>query len=170
MRSVAFLPQKLARTQKRQCPLLPPYDVGPLVDQNRQVPIGLNPPLIHMADHRFRGRTYGQPLFQLLACRFGYPRQLGVESLHMLFFLLEKALGNKEREVSVAMPCLLKPAVQFLLDMLPYFVTVRFEYDTAAHWRIIHQICFFNYIDIPAGKILSLRSNLRYELLLLICH
>ncbi|MNP86225.1 hypothetical protein D3C76_1863300 [compost metagenome] len=68
----------------------------------------------------------------------------------MILFLLEKALRNKHREIGVTVTCSLQAAVHFLLDVLPDFVALRFEYDTAADRRIIHQVCFFDYINIPA--------------------
>ncbi|MNC54711.1 hypothetical protein D3C75_1042060 [compost metagenome] len=53
MGGVAFLPEKLARADERQCPFLPADYVGPLIDQDRQITVRLNPFGIHMADHRF---------------------------------------------------------------------------------------------------------------------
>ncbi|MMZ68756.1 hypothetical protein D1872_314830 [compost metagenome] len=68
------------------------------------------------------------------------------------------------------MPRLLEAAVKFRLDMFPDLIAVRLEYDAAANRRIIHQVRFFDHIDIPAGKILPLRGYFRYELFLLVCH
>ncbi|MNL34079.1 hypothetical protein D3C87_1560260 [compost metagenome] len=53
MGGVAFLPEKLARADERQCAFLPADYVRPLIDQDRQITVRLNPFGIHMADHRF---------------------------------------------------------------------------------------------------------------------
>ncbi|MNI79657.1 hypothetical protein D3C73_1361300 [compost metagenome] len=84
----------------------------------------------------------------------------------MILLLLEKALRNEHREIRVAVSGSFEPAVHFLLDMFPDLVAFRFEYGTAADRRIIHQIRFFDYINIPAREILVLWRNFRNELLI----
>ena len=62
---VPFLPEKLGRPQKHPRPQLPADDVGPLVDENRQVAIRLHPVGVHGADDRLAGGPHDQRLFQL---------------------------------------------------------------------------------------------------------
>ncbi|MNJ00340.1 hypothetical protein D3C73_1596480 [compost metagenome] len=51
----------------------------------------------------------------------------------MLLLFLEEALGDKEREVGVAVTGLLEPSIQVLLAELPDFIAVRLEHDAAAN-------------------------------------
>ena len=65
VRRVAFLPEKLGRAQEQPRAHFPAHDVGPLVDQQRQVAIALDPALEGIADDRLRRRPDDQRLFQL---------------------------------------------------------------------------------------------------------
>ncbi|MNN54428.1 hypothetical protein D3C81_1692430 [compost metagenome] len=103
-----------------------------------------------MANHRFRSRANRQTFFQFVPARLRHPWQLRVEAFNMILFLLEKALRNEHRKIRVAVPRFLEAAVHFLLNMLPDFKAVRFEHNTAADRRVVHQIRFFDYINIPA--------------------
>ena len=51
---VAFLPEELCRAQKNARPHFPADDIGPLVDQDRQIAIGLDPLGVTRADDRLR--------------------------------------------------------------------------------------------------------------------
>ncbi len=51
---VAFLPEKFGRAQEQTRPHFPADDVGPLVDEDRQIAIGLHPLRVARADDRFR--------------------------------------------------------------------------------------------------------------------
>ncbi|MNZ60497.1 hypothetical protein D3C78_785680 [compost metagenome] len=59
MGCMSFLPQEFAGAKERQGTLFPTNNVSPLIDQHRQITIGLNPFFVHMANHRLRGRTNG---------------------------------------------------------------------------------------------------------------
>ncbi|MNG17898.1 hypothetical protein D3C84_1019180 [compost metagenome] len=85
----------------------------------------------------------------------------------MFLLLLEEALWNEHREVSVAVSRFLEPAVKIALNVFPQLIAFRTEYDAAANWGVIHQFRFLNDIDIPAGKIFALRRNFRYKTFLL---
>ena len=63
MGCMALLPQELGRAQERPRPQLPTHNIRPLVNQQRQITIGLNPFAECFADHRFRGRTHNEWLF-----------------------------------------------------------------------------------------------------------
>ncbi len=62
---VSFLPQELGGPQKHPRPHFPADDVGPLVDQNRQIAMTLHPLGVRGADDRFAGRANDQRFFQL---------------------------------------------------------------------------------------------------------
>ncbi|MNV66745.1 hypothetical protein D3C71_1595170 [compost metagenome] len=83
----------------------------------------------------------------------------------MLFLFLEKALRNEQRKVSIPVPRFLKAPVHLLLDMLPDLKSIRFEHDTAADRRVVHEVRFLDYIDIPPREVFALRRNLRNKLL-----
>ncbi|MNH39040.1 hypothetical protein D3C79_1001590 [compost metagenome] len=85
----------------------------------------------------------------------------------MLLLLLEEALRNEDRKVSITMPRFLKSAIQIALNILPQLIALRPKYDTAANRRIIHKLCFFNNIYIPSREILALRRNFCYKLFVL---
>src|SRR5690606_32543135 len=85
----------------------------------------------------------------------------------MLFFFLKETFRDKKWEICIAMPGRFEPSIEFPLNIFPYFITLRFETDAASYSRITHQICFFYNIQIPSGKILSLRGNFLYKSLLL---
>ena len=64
MRRMTLLPQEFCSTQKEPCPHLPSDHVRPLVDQDGQVAVGLNPVLISIPYDGFGGRSYDQLLLQ----------------------------------------------------------------------------------------------------------
>ena len=64
---MALLPEELGGAQEQPRAHLPADDVGPLVDQDRQIAIRLHPLGVHGADDRFAGGPHDQRLFQLAA-------------------------------------------------------------------------------------------------------
>ena len=74
-----------------------------------------------MTEYGLRSRTNRQTLFQLLAARLSYPRQLRIKSFNMLFFLLEKALWNKHGEIGVTVSCFLETTIQLIFEYAPKF-------------------------------------------------
>ncbi|CAB4711194.1 unannotated protein [freshwater metagenome] len=65
--AVAFLPQELASPQKQSGSKLPTHHIRPLIQQERQVSIGLNPFGHVLADNRFRGGPHNHRLIEFLA-------------------------------------------------------------------------------------------------------
>ena len=55
MGGVPFLPEKLRRPQEQPGAHLPAHHVGPLIDQNRQIPVGPDPIAERIRDDGFRG-------------------------------------------------------------------------------------------------------------------
>ncbi len=159
VRGVAFLPEELRRAQEQARPHLPAHHVGPLVDEQRQVAVRLNPLGIHVPDDRLRRGAHDQPLLQFGASANGDDRQLRREALHVLGLLLQEALRDEEREVGVDVPGRLEAAVQRIADVLPERVAVGLDDHTAAHRRIVGQIGLLHDLVIPLGKVLALRSQ-----------
>ena len=53
MRRVTFLPQKFGSSEKQAGTHFPTNNVGPLIDQNGQIAIGLNPTFVGVPDNSF---------------------------------------------------------------------------------------------------------------------
>ena len=62
---VPFLPQELGRPQEHPRSHLPANDVGPLVNQDRQVAIRLHPLCIGRTNNRLAGRADDERFFEL---------------------------------------------------------------------------------------------------------
>ena len=84
VRGVALLPEELAGAQEEAGPQLPAHDVGPLVQQQRQVAVALDPLGHELADDRLAGGPHDDRLLELLAAGDGDHRQLGAEALDVL--------------------------------------------------------------------------------------
>ncbi len=54
---MAFLPQKFGRAQKGKSSLFPTKDIGPLIEQQRQVAVTLYPSAVHVPNHGFGCRA-----------------------------------------------------------------------------------------------------------------
>ena len=87
VRGVALLPEELGRAQERARAQLPAHDVGPLVEQQRQVAVALDPLGHELADDRLAGRAHDDRLVELLAAGVGDDRDLGAEPLDVLGLL-----------------------------------------------------------------------------------
>ena len=158
VRGVAFLPEELAGAQEHPGPHLPPEHVGPLVQQQRQVPVRADPLGHHLADDRFRRRPDDQWLLQLLAARVGDREELGRESLDVLGLALHVALRDEQREVGVLVPGGLDPAVQVRLQQLPDPVPVRPDHHAAADRSPVHQLGAEDHVVVPGREVLALRG------------
>ena len=101
VRGVALLPEELAGAQEEARPQLPAHDVGPLVEQQRQVAVALDPLGHELADDGLAGGPDDDRLLELLAPGDGDHRELGAEALDVLGLALEVGLGDEEREVGV---------------------------------------------------------------------
>ena len=160
MAGVAFLPEEFGRPQERPGDLLPADDVRPLVDEDREVPVGLDPSGIHVADDGLRGRPDGQPFLELLLAADGDPGDLGREALDVLGLLLEEALGDEEREIGVDVARVLDAAVHQPLDVLPDGVAVGPDDHHPLHRRVVGELGLLDDLDVPLGKILALGRDL----------
>ena len=102
---------------------LPAHDVGPLVDQHRQVAVALDPALVGVADDGLGCRPHDQRLLQLrlgidaAACRRSVFSRWCVttahllgEALDVLGLLGEEAQRDEQREIGVLVAGLLEAA------------------------------------------------------------
>ena len=124
---------------------------------------------VKITKQRLRCRTHAQTFlkrFQSSVCDPCYFRR---KAFHMVLFFLKQAFWNKHRQVNIFYPCLFKPAVQLMLDILPDGITCRFDDHTAFYTGIIDELCFFYHICIPLREIFFHRSD-RFYKFLFFCH
>ena len=162
---VAFLPQELGGAQEQARAQLPAHDVRPLVDQDRQVPVGLHPLGVHLADDRLAGGPHHVRLVQLsrrhqpaLRSRLqpvvGHHRALLGEALDVLGLPLQVAQRDEQREVGVGVAGVLEHAVEDALHVLPQRVAPRLDHHAAAHRRQLRQVGGAHHLLIPLGVVL----------------
>ena len=124
---------------------------------------------IKIAEQSFRGRTYTHPLLQRIQTAMSYPGYLRGKAFHMILFLLKQAFRDKQRHIYVLHTCLLKTAIQLLLNIFPNCIASWLNYHTALYTCIVTQLCFLHHIGIPLGKIYVHRCDGFYQFLFL-CH
>src|SRR5258706_12533838 len=101
MGRVSLLPVKFSAAQQKDGAFLPAHHVIPLVDQNGQITIALNPLRVAVADNRLTRGANSKRLFQFLAATPCPPRHLRRKSFDMLSLSLQKAARDKQGEVGV---------------------------------------------------------------------
>jgi hypothetical protein len=125
----------------------------------------LDPLREHIVDDRFGSRPHDERLFEFLAAAVGDHRDLGCEALDVLRLLLQEALRNKEREISVACAGLLDAAVEFVAQRLPDRESVGAEHDTSAHRRVVGELGARDYLVVPGGEVHASRGDFLFVLL-----
>jgi hypothetical protein len=164
MHGMSLLPQKLGGPEKHPGPHFPTDHIGPLVDQDGQVLIGLDPAGKRGSDDRFAGRPNDQRLLQFadraeFAIRTGlqpmvrYHRTLLGKPFDVFGFLLQEAERDKQGEIGVFMAGLFELPVQHPLDVFPDGITPLLNHHTAAHIGRLGQIGRPNHLLIPLGII-----------------
>ena len=162
---VAFLPEELRCAQKQPRPHFPAHDVAPLVDENRQVAIGLDPLGVTRADDRL-GRWPNDQRFGQRTGRFhfslgidlqpvmGHDRAFLGEAFDVFRFLREIAQRNKERKIGVPMSGRPKHRVELPLHVFPNAVAPWADHHAAAYIGRLGQLRRANDLLIPLRKIL----------------
>ena len=84
----------------------------------------------------------------------------GGESLNVLRFLLKKAFRYEEREICVLMAGFLEHAVQCLLHLFPYGVTVGPDDHAALNRRVIREFRSGDHVGVPSGKVFAALGDL----------
>src|SRR3989475_11169034 len=186
MRRVAFLPEEFGGAQKETGAQLPAHDVAPLVQQERQIAIALDPLREHRVDDRLGRRPHDQRFLERrrgidrdgarprlsrgAEPRVGDDRHLFRKPLDVLRFLGEKTHRNEQREVGVAVAGGLEHGIQGALHQLPNAVAVGPDDHAATHRRIIRELRLHNDVAVPLAKVLGAwRDALRFSVLRL-CH
>ena len=163
MGGVSLLPEELRSTEEKAGTHFPTHHVGPLVDEERQVAITLNPAgesgtddrLGSRTDHVGLGEFTGRNHFPILKLEavMSDDSTFGREALNMSGFFFEIAHRNEQGEVGVLVSRVLEPLVELALDLLPEPVTPWLDNHAAAHFRIFGKICGADDLLIPFGKV-----------------
>ncbi len=159
VRGVAFLPEELGGAEEEPRPELPPHDVGPLVEEERQVAVALQPLRHVLADDRLTRGSHDDGLVELLAARDGDDGEFRTEPLDVLGLALEVRLGDEEREVRVLGSARLDAGVDLGLQPLPEAVPVRADDHRPADGAILGKLRLVQDILVPAGEVVGLRRQ-----------
>jgi hypothetical protein len=166
MRGVALLPEELAGAQEHARAHFPADDVGPLVDQHRQVAPRLDPARERGANDHFGGRADDQRLFEL---GLGVGDQAAVsvgleavvrddghflgEPVDVLGLLLEVRERDEEREIAVFVAGRLDPVVEQALDPLPDAIAPGADDHAAADAGFLGEVGLGDDGLVPGGEI-----------------
>ena len=154
VRGVPFLPQKLQRSYKRPRSHLPPVDVGPLVNQEREVAVGLDPLREHVVHDRLRRRAHDEGFLELLAAAARHERELGGEPFHVRRFLRDERVRDELGKVGILDARLFEVRVHPTLDRLPDGVAVRSDHHRAARGSVIRELALADDVQVPPAEIL----------------
>ena len=171
VRGVALLPQKLRRTKKHPRPHFPTHHIGPLIDQQRQVAIRLDPTrerrtndrLGSRANHirlgQLAGRDHSRLTRRLILYRLQavmrHHRALGRKSLGVLSFLFEIRKRNQQREIRVLVTGLFETHIQLTLDQFPNSIAPWLDHHAPTRLGILREVRGSDHLLVPLGKILS---------------
>ena len=166
VRGMALLPEELGGAQEQARAHLPAHDVGPLVDEQRQIAIALDPALEGIADDRLRRRPHDQRLLEL---GFGIDHQLAAfvlqavvrddrhllgEAFDVLGLLGDEAHRDEEREIAVLVARFLDAGIELGLNALPDAPAPRLDDHAAAHRARLGHVAVAHGGLIPLREIL----------------
>src|SRR5699024_2541221 len=97
----------------------------PLIDQDREIAVGLYPARINRTNDRLGGRTDGPRLLKFAVATVRNPGDLGCEAFDMVRFTLEHPLRDEQREVGILNAGRFDTVVERTLNVLPESVPVR---------------------------------------------
>ena len=159
VRRVPLLPQELAGAQEEPWPQLPADHVGPLVQQQGQVAVALDPLGHELADDGLTRRAHDDRLFELLASCHRDHGKFRAESLDVLRLALEVGLGDEQREVGVLCPARLDAGIDLCLHPFPDRIAVGPDDHRAADRTVVGQLRFRQHVLVPAGKVVRSRRE-----------
>ncbi len=161
---VTFLPEELGGPQEQACAHLPTDHVRPLIDQQGQVAVAFDPLREAVADDGLRGRTDDERFFEFAGgLEAALPivfetvvcddRALLGESLHVLGFFFQEALGDEQREVGVAVAGVFETLVERALDVFPDGVAPGLDHHASAHRGSLGQVGGTHHLLVPLGVV-----------------
>mmetsp|Transcript_36659 Transcript_36659/g.77819 ORF Transcript_36659/g.77819 Transcript_36659/m.77819 type:complete len:307 (+) Transcript_36659:821-1741(+) len=168
--SVPFLPQELARADKRSGLLeLPTHHRGPLVQLQGKVAVGPNPLGERGVHDGLRGRANSNGLSHLRSAISCDPRNLRGKSLYVVLFRLQSPLGDEQRKIRVLYAQLLDLTVKPLLDLLPNEESPGSEDVAAGHLIVLDHLRTDNHLGVPLRKVILLLNRDPLSVLITIC-
>ena len=165
---VTLLPQELSSTEEEAGAHLPTNHISPLVAEDGQVAVRLNPIFVGIPNDGLGSRAHDELLLQFCigidddtaAVRIVFQSIVGnhgtlfSETFHVTGLAAEEGFRDKNREIGIGMACIFKHLVQLTLHFLPNGIAVRLNHHTSAHGRIFRQIRFFHNVVIPLRIVL----------------
>ena len=165
---VPLLPEELGSAEEETGAHLPTDHIGPLVAEDRQIAVRLNPILVSIPDNRLGSGAHDELLLEfgigidhhaaavgiVLQTVVGDHRALLGESFHMAGLATKEGFRNKNREIGVGMACIFKHLVQLTLHFLPNRISVGLDHHTTAHGGVLRQVRFLHNVVIPLRIIL----------------
>ena len=109
---VTLLPEELGRAQEEPGPQLPPHHVRPLVVEQGQIAVGLDPARICAPDGCLGRGPNHERLVEHRSARLGHNRDLRREPVDEVALSGEHRLWNQQREVDVLVAGGLDPVVE----------------------------------------------------------
>ena len=106
-----------------------------------------------LAEKRLRCRAHAKPVLELFVSAVSYPRNLGSKALNVIFFFLQKALGDKHRHTNILVTQRLETRVKVFLNVLPDSVAIRSDDHTALYAGVLDKLCLFADVGIPLCEI-----------------
>ena len=155
VRGVALLPEELGRAEEQTGPHLPADHVGPLVDEQGQVAVALDPLREEVVDHGLAGRPDHDRLLEQLAAPVGHHGQLGAEPLHVGRLEPEERFGDEQREVGALGAGLLDAPVHLVDQQLPDAEAPRADDHGAADRPVLGHLGAGHHLLVPTGEVLG---------------
>ena len=109
---------------------------------------------IVFAEKRFGSRTNAKSVLELFVAAHCYPCNFGSKALNVVFFLLEKALGDKHRHTNIFVSRCLEHSVKDTLDIFPDSIAIRANYHTALYRGVFDEFCLFADVRVPLSEVL----------------
>lgn len=162
---VAFLPEELGGAEEEAGAHFPAHDVAPLVDQDGEVAVALDPLGVHVADDGFGGGADDEGFFEGTAGAEAFTGgvffELGVgddgalhgEAFDVLGFLGEEGLGNEEGEVGVDVAGVFEAAVEVALDAFPDGEAIGLDDHATADGGVVGELGGFDDVEVPLGVV-----------------
>ena len=165
--SVALLPEEFSSAQEQTRAHFPAHHVGPLVHQQRQIAVTLDPILVGVPNDGLGRRPYDEFLLQLrvgidhhATAVFGIleavvrdDRTFLCKAFHVIRLLREVALGNEKREVRIDVAGVLEHLVQHILHALPYGKPVRLNDHAALDVAVLSEVGLHHQFVVPLAVI-----------------
>ena len=155
--SMPFLPKKFRTSKENPSSHLPSYHICPLIYEQWQITMWLDPISITISDNRFWSRSNNQlflqfcirihdntfPIFVIFESIMSYYRTFFGKSIYMVRFFTKKRFWDKKREIGILMSSCLKHRIKHISNIFPDRVSIRFNHHTPSHRRIFRKICIF---------------------------